>query len=63
MANPSEADKYEVLEKIGTKPHLRLPTSMTANSTAGHGSFGIIHKVRRKSDTKVNKRQEAPTSG
>ncbi|MCJ1250194.1 G2-specific serine/threonine protein kinase [Trapelia coarctata] len=40
MANPSEAEKYEVLEKIG------------------HGSFGIIHKVRRVSDTKILCRKE-----
>lgn len=63
MANPSEADKYEVLEKIGTKASLILPITTTAYRCAGHGSFGIIHKVRRKSDTKVNKRHEPPASG
>ncbi|MCJ1475436.1 G2-specific serine/threonine protein kinase [Lambiella insularis] len=40
MSNTTEAEKYEVLEKIG------------------HGSFGIIHKVRRKSDNKEMCRKE-----
>lgn len=45
----SESEKYEVLEKIGTfliNPRYQL----TANAIVGHGSFGVIHKVRRKSD-------------
>ncbi|MCJ1416377.1 G2-specific serine/threonine protein kinase [Xylographa parallela] len=40
MATSTEAEKYEVLEKIG------------------HGSFGIIHKVRRISDKKEMCRKE-----
>lgn len=59
MANPSEADKYDVLEKIGIKAYIQLAAVTTADNYAGHGSFGVIHKVRRKSDTKVNK-QSAP---
>ena len=49
----TEAEKYEVLEKIGTNAP-RCLKSMGSNKCTGHGSFGIIHKVRRISDNKVH---------
>lgn len=50
----AEADKYEILEKIGMSCHLQLlPCCLKLNSNfnlPGCGSFGIIRKVKRKSD-------------
>jgi hypothetical protein len=45
-----EDEKYDVLEKIGAHwdPYL-LHTAYT-DASIGHGSFGIIRKVKRKSD-------------
>lgn len=48
----AEADKYEVLERIGTSTFIILLMSMKIKLTngLGCGSFGIIRKVKRKSD-------------
>jgi len=53
----SEAEKYEVLERIGAHaspghPALHAGTEpLVADiDITGQGSFGIIHKVRRKTD-------------
>lgn len=53
----SEAEKYEVLERIGAlaspwHPALHAGTEPRVADiiTTGQGSFGIIHKVRRKTD-------------
>jgi hypothetical protein len=45
-----EDDKYDVLEKIGTQLHVHSAKTGFANACVGHGSFGIIRKVKRKSD-------------
>jgi len=59
----AEEDKYEVLEKIGTFPpcmeRLRQGRHspgyrVFANVFPGHGSFGVIRKVRRISDGLVS---------
>ena len=55
-----ESDKYDVLQKIGT---LLLPFPPLSRATAdlfvqGHGSFGVIRKVRRKADGLVMCRKE-----
>ena len=52
MATSTESDKYDVLDKIGEAPPSCLQASQ-ANVT-GHGSFGIIRKVRRKTDGKAS---------
>lgn len=48
----AEADKYEILEKIGKSilesSHVAVPLALTMDT--GSGSFGIIRKVMRKSD-------------
>ena|SRR5579871_5625688 len=44
----SESEKYEVLEKIGL--YFPMPVNERFTNIVGHGSFGVIHKVRRKSD-------------
>ncbi|TPX13936.1 uncharacterized protein E0L32_005636 [Thyridium curvatum] len=44
----SESDKYEVLEKI----------ELTVSLPTGHGSFGVIRKVRRRTDGLVMCRKE-----
>lgn len=50
----AEADKYEILEKIGMSCHIRpLHCCLELNIyivLSGCGSFGIIRKVKRKSD-------------
>ena len=50
----AEADKYEILEKIGRSPHvlctLMIFSSLNTDVHQGCGSFGIIRKVKRKSD-------------
>lgn len=48
----AETEKYEVLERIGQNLHLRLGIScpIHAHLLLGAGSFGIIRKVKRKSD-------------
>ena len=49
----AEVEKYEVLEKIGKSNS--IPSLWTeAHAWIGHGSFGIIRKVRRKSDGYVS---------
>ncbi|KAI9725772.1 MAG: G2-specific serine/threonine protein kinase [Chrysothrix sp. TS-e1954] len=53
----SEVEKYEVLEKIG-KEYLYSLVLCQAQEQLGHGSFGIIRKVRRKSDGYVLCRKE-----
>jgi hypothetical protein len=46
-----EEEKYDVLEKIGAQTLPFIPSRPYANyTTTGHGSFGIIRKVKRKSD-------------
>jgi hypothetical protein len=47
----AEADKYEVLEKIGKSSNAGNFRSRTeTDRSPGSGSFGVIRKVRRKSD-------------
>ena len=54
MANSTESEKYEVLEKIGLyNPDMMLGVEVV-NCSSGHGSFGIIRKVRRHSDGLVS---------
>ena len=50
-------DKFEVLEKIG-KFELIKDSVYAANGSIGHGSFGVIRKVRRKQDGQVLCRKE-----
>ena len=45
-----EDDKYDVLEKIGAHRDPQLLHMSSTNASTGHGSFGIIRKVKRKSD-------------
>jgi NIMA (never in mitosis gene a)-related kinase 2 len=58
----TESDKYEVLEKIGK--YSRHSSSVFGNThqqplkQIGHGSFGIIRKVRRKTDGLIMCRKE-----
>ncbi len=55
MANTTEVEKYEVLEKIGIEKPNRIPRAEHAtNHSSGHGSFGIIRKVKRQSDGLVS---------
>lgn len=58
----SESDKYETLEKIGKPSPCPTPLKeMWSRLTLilkGHGSFGIIRKVRRKADGMVLCRKE-----
>ena len=47
-----DSEKYDVLEKIGMdvlEKHSRLDLIVYP----GHGSFGVIHKVRRRCDGQV----------
>lgn len=54
MATPTEAEKYEVLETIGTCSAILLYTvKLSLTMHPGRGSFGIIRKVRRASDGHV----------
>lgn len=50
----AEADKYEILEKIGklvySKPTFAMFKLHAHTVYLGCGSFGIIRKVKRKSD-------------
>ena len=53
----TEEEKYEILEKIGMiiyagLNYVQAPSS-SHNYCTGHGSFGIIRKVRRKTDGHV----------
>ncbi|KAL9090988.1 MAG: hypothetical protein Q9159_001614 [Coniocarpon cinnabarinum] len=52
----AEAEKYEILEKIG--PYQRDQHEHIVLTGSGHGSFGIIRKVRRKHDGYVLCRKE-----
>jgi serine/threonine protein kinase len=56
----SEGEKYDVLEKIGMFPNAQCAThNQTLILRAkGHGSFGVIRKVRRKQDGQVLCRKE-----
>ena len=53
----TEEEKYEILEKIGMllvfDDDCLRPDSNIGVIKSGHGSFGIIRKVRRKSDGHV----------
>ena len=61
----SEAEKYEVLERIGRLPHslcrYRILGADLACRAKGQGSFGIIRKVRRKTDGLVSDHQNKCT--
>lgn len=47
----AEAEKYEILERIGNSRHMiALLAFVILTSSIGCGSFGIIRKVKRKSD-------------
>lgn len=48
---PADNNKYEILEKIGNTNASR--ESLVHLFMIGHGSFGVIRKVRRKADAKV----------
>lgn len=51
MTNITEPEKYEVLEKIGMDwSNAILLAYLATNLPSGHGSFGIIRKVKRHSD-------------
>jgi len=50
----SESEKYEVLEKIGQFAVAVDADNLLLTIPPGHGSFGVIHKVRRKSDGLVS---------
>ncbi|EEY15723.1 G2-specific protein kinase nim-1 [Verticillium alfalfae VaMs.102] len=62
----TEGDKYEVLEKIGMSSHISSSLSFASQTlthalslfSIGHGSFGVIRKVRRKADNFVMCRKE-----
>jgi len=55
MANTAELEKYEVLEKIGMeRRNVIIQAPWTTNLSSGHGSFGIIRKVKRQSDGLVS---------
>ena len=60
----SSEDKYDTLEKIGTFYFLLLlifrhiVSDLTVCAAAGHGSFGVIRKVRRKADGFIMCRKE-----
>lgn len=61
MADESEEKKYEVLQKIGMSTSLSTTMSITLLTITvlpGQGSFGIIRKVRRKTDGQVLCRKE-----
>lgn len=53
----TEEEKYEILEKIGMITCTGLKSVQAWSSShkysTGHGSFGIIRKVRRKTDGHV----------
>ncbi len=51
----SDSEKYEVLEKIGELEPWFLGLNSVDALNQGHGSFGIIRKVKRKSDGYVSK--------
>lgn len=59
MATPAEPEKYEVLKTIGER--ITKCLSKAADMGQGQGSFGVIRKVRRKSDGYVNLPQAYPT--
>lgn len=46
----AEAEKYDVLEKIGKQSRALLLSDQNTNRLLGAGSFGIIRKVKRKTD-------------
>lgn len=52
MAVTSETAKYEVLEKIGMNTWSFVGAILT-KVISGHGAFGVIRKVKRKSDGHV----------
>ncbi|KAI5305994.1 Suppressor of the cold-sensitive snRNP biogenesis mutant brr1-1 [Ascosphaera pollenicola] len=56
----AESDKYEVLEKIGMQYVMFVVSNMAwiTNEQSGSGSFGIIRKVKRKSDGFILCRKE-----
>lgn len=49
----AEAEKYEVLERIGNILST-IQLSSVADKYIGSGSFGVIRKVKRKSDGEVS---------
>jgi len=56
-----EEQKYDVLQKIGMSPSPPIPshsTPPTDPTSPGQGSFGIIRKVRRKTDNAILCRKE-----
>lgn len=49
----SETEQYDLLGNIGTQPF--IPSSLyLLTMLTGHGSFGVIRKVKRKSDGMVS---------